>query len=318
MRNNQFGFAHYLLFILLIIIGAATFAGWKVYSTQSSSKTIPQSYKKIVAIGDISCPPDETTDSTHCQDKATFNQAKIFKPDAVLALGDLQYEDGALDKFQTSFAKTWGTYKNILYPAPGNHEYTSADASGYYSYFKDAPVDISKGYYAFKLGDWEIISMNSNCDKLGGCAADSVQIKWLDNQLNQSSAKCTLAFWHYPRFSSGKYFSDAATKNPSANMWTVLTAHKADVVLNGHDHIYERFAPQTSDGAASNVGLSEFVVGTGGKSLYEKNGTTPNSEKFINDKFGILAMKLYSNKYSWEFIDTGGQVLDSGTRSCNL
>ncbi len=327
MRHREKGFSTFEIFLIIIVVSILGLIGWNVYNRQinnpqtvsQSSTTVVTAPKTVVAVGDISCDPNDTNRSkpNYCQDAKVAELVKKLNPDALLLLGDLQYLDGALVKFQNTFSKNWSQFKNIRYPTPGNHEYVTAGAAGYYQYFKNSPIDVSKGYYGFNLGKWNIISLNSNCDDAGGCSTTSTQNKWLEQDLSISKASCTLAFWHHPRFTSGEYRNNDDSKNRSINFWNVLTADKADIVLNGHDHLYERYAKQLGTGQQSVSGIRQFVVGTGGKSLYNQSGTTTNSEKVIDGQFGVLKLDLYENSYKWQFININNQILDQGTGQCN-
>src|SRR5439155_8251847 len=203
--------------------------------------------------------------ASECHQRATSDLLVSGGFDAVLPLGDDQYPSGALYDFQTYYDPTWGRVKTTTHPAPGNHEYDTAGAPGYFGYFGAAAGDSQKGYYSYDLGSWHVISLNSNCADVGGCDAGSPQEQWLRADLASRSNACTLAYWHHPRFSSGiTHGSDPRTQA----LWDALYDFHADVVLNGHEHNYERFAPQSPTGAADPNGIREFVVGTGGESLY--------------------------------------------------
>lgn len=224
----------------------------------------------IAAAGDIACEPTMNSNingrqaGQTCHMQATSDLLMAQRFEAVLALGDLQYEDGALVKFQKSYDLTWGRVKAITHPAVGNHEYGTPGAAGYFSYFGGAAGAKDKGYYSFDIGAWHLIALNANCTKVG-CQAGSAQEQWLKADLAKHPAKCTLAYWHQPRFSSALHGNNAATDA----FWQDLYQAGAEIVLNGHDHDYERFAPQTPAAIADpQRGIREFVVGTGGKSLY--------------------------------------------------
>lgn len=318
----------------MALAGVIAFTGWYVYQSKektdtslnnslTSSDDIPASNEshKIVAVGDIVCDPGDpyrlVKNLGYCQEEATYQLAAKNNPDAVLALGDLQYNDGTLDKFQSRFDKSWGQLKSITYPAAGNHEYGTTNAAGYFSYFGSRAGEPGKGYYSFDIGAWHFIALNSNCAQVGGCGEGSPQLEWLKQDLAANSSQtCTAAFWHHPRFTSGNYSTDSASRNLSSAFWTELVKSKADVVLNGHDHIYERFAPQNSAGEADQKGPQQFTVGTGGKVLYKKKVVAPNSEVIIDDSFGVLVMELYTKAYRWQFISADGKTLDSGTQKC--
>lgn len=274
----------------------------------------------IAAAGDISCDPasgsfnggNGTADSCHM--KATLNLIKSINPTAVLTLGDNQYEDATPSQFQNSYALIWGQVKNITYPAAGNHDYHTSGASGYFQYFGAKAGDPTKGYYSFNLGGWHIIALNSNCGEVGGCSVGSPQEKWLRADLAANPTACTLAYWHHPRFSSGEHGDDTSM----TALWQTLDAGGADVALSGHDHDYERFAPQTASGVADSSGVRQFVVGTGGKNHYAIGTLRPNSQAHNDDTYGVLKLTLNATGYAWQFVPEAGRTYtDSGTASCN-
>ncbi|HMB24234.1 MAG TPA: DNRLRE domain-containing protein, partial [Anaerolineales bacterium] len=273
----------------------------------------------IAAAGDIACDPADgnfksgSGTSSACRQKATSDLLAGKNYAAVLTLGDTQYEDGTLKKFQQSFDPSWGRVKNIIRPAVGNHEYNTAGADGYYSYFGSAAGDKTKGYYSYDIGAWHIIALNSNCSKVGGCGTGSPQEKWLKADLAAHPNACTLAYWHHPRFSSGEHGSDSAYDI----FWKDLYAAGAEIVLSGHDHDYERFAPQSPGGAGDPNGIQQFVVGTGGKNHYAFSKTLANSAVRNSDTYGILQLTLHPASYEWKFIpEAGKSFTDSGTRNC--
>lgn len=276
---------------------------------------------KVVAAGDISCDPADPSynggngTATACRMKATSDLALALAPDAVLLLGDNQYENGSLAKYQASYDPSWGRLKAITYPIPGNHEYLTAGAAGYYTYFGAAAADPAQGWYSFDLGGWHIVALNSNCAQVGGCGPGSPQGQWLAADLAAHPGVCTLAYWHHPRFSSGPHGNDAI----SAPFWDALYAARADLVLVGHDHGYERFAPQTPAGAADPAkGIRQIVVGTGGKNLTGIVAVKANSEVRRYDTFGVLGLTLHPNGYEWRFEPAGGGAFtDSGVSLCH-
>jgi acid phosphatase type 7 len=321
--SRGFGAVEVLIFICVLIFAALIC--WRVYQAAPmapAAVNVPaESAKRVVALGDMVCdladPHSSGSDPNYCQDAKTAKVTERQHPDALLLLGDLQYSDGAPSKFTNAFDKNWQAFKNITYPTPGNHEYATPNAAGYYAYFKDGTKEASQPYYTFNLGGWQLFSLNSNCNDVGGCGAESAQVQWLETELSKSKARCTLAFWHHPRFTSGKYARDVNSRGRSEQLWATLASHKADVVLSGHDHLYERFAPQTAAGEADTDGMRQFVVGTGGASLYKRVAATPNSEKVVDDSFGMLLLELFQQAYKWEFKNTDGQVLDSGYQQCS-
>ncbi len=273
----------------------------------------------VVAVGDIACDPADVGynggagTATRCHMLATSNVALGLSPAAVLLLGDNQYENGGLAKYQASFDPSWGRLKSVIRPAPGNHEYATANAQGYYDYFGMAAGDPTKGWYSFDLGGWHLVALNSNCAMIGGCGLASQQGLWLAADLAAHPDVCTLAFWHHPRFSSGPHGDDPLFQD----FWTLLRSADADLILNGHDHGYERFAPQAPDGAADPGGPREFVVGTGGKDITSVTTVRANSEVRNYASFGILELKLHSNGYEWRFLSDAGAPLDSGHGLCH-
>ena len=268
----------------------------------------------VAAAGDIACAAAEPVTPKACQMSAAADLIEAADVDAVLALGDLQYPKGALEDFKTSYDATWGRFKATTYPVPGNHEYYTADAAGYFAYFGDRAGDPQKGYYSFDLGAWHIVALNSNCDAVGGCSETSPQGEWLKQDLLAHPARCTLAFWHSARFSSGPHGSHAEFRD----LWRLLARAGAEVVLNAHDHLYERLAPQTNNAQPSPAGIREFVVGTGGSSHYPALLPAPNREAISADTYGVLFLTLAPGSYSWEFRGVPGSTFqDAGSGTCH-
>jgi calcineurin-like phosphoesterase family protein len=278
----------------------------------------------VAAAGDIACDPADPSynggagTATACRMKATSDLLVGGGFDAVLLLGDNQYEDGALSRYQASYDPTWGRVKGLTRPAVGNHEYGTAGAAGYFTYFGSVAGDPTRGYYSFDLGAWHLIVLNSNCAQVGGCGPGSPQEQWLAADLGAHPGRCTLAYWHHPRFSSGQHGSDPTYQT----FWEDLYAAGADLVLNGHDHIYERFAPQDPAGAADPLrGVREFVVGTGGKNQTPFATVQPNSVARSSGVFGVLALTLYPTGYDWRFLSAAGGTgtfADAGTGLCHI
>jgi len=233
----------------------------------------------------------------------------------VMAVGDLAYPDGTKENF-SCYEKTWGRVKSRTRPAPGNHEFHSAGATPYFEYFGAAAGDPKTGYYSYELGKWHVIVLNSECLDVGGCEAGSPQDKWLRADLAQHPAACTLAYWHKPLFSSGSAHGNDLEMKP---LWQALYDANAEVVVNGHDHNYERFAPQAPDGSADPArGIREFVAGTGGKNLRPMGLPVLNSEVSSSEAFGVLKLTLRANGYDWQFIPQAGRSFtDSGSANCH-
>ena len=233
----------------------------------------------------------------------------------VATFGDGAYPDGSLADYMNCFDPSWGRHKARTRPATGNHEYNhgqSAGAPGYYAYWGAAAGDSGIGYYSYTLGTWHIVVINSSLDMSAG----STQERWLRADLAAHPATCTLAYWHHPRFSSGGNGSTVETQP----IWQALYDFGAEVVLNGHDHDYERFAPQTPTGALDNTnGIREFVVGTGGNSLYSFDiPPIANSQIRSNVNYGVIKLTLWPTSYDWQFIPVaGGTFTDAGSASCH-
>ncbi len=275
----------------------------------------------VAAAGDISCDPTSGSFNggqgtrDNCRMSATSDLLVAMKPSAVLPLGDLQYENGSLTNFQASYDRNWGRLKAVTRPAVGNHEYLTSGAAGYFSYFGTAAGDPKKGYYSFEVGSWHIIALNSNCSQVGGCGVGSAQETWLKADLAAHPTACTLAYWHHPRYSSGQHGSFTAM----TAIWQALYNANAELVLAGHDHDYERFAPQDAKGVKDTArGIRQFVVGTGGKNHYPVGAAIANSEVRNDTTYGVLKLTLSSNSYSWQFVPEAGQTFsDSGTNNCH-
>jgi len=257
-------------------------------------------------------------DIADCSDLAGAEAtAKLLEanPGTVMALGDLAYPNGTPDDFKC-YHKTWGRVKDRTRPAVGNHEFHSTGASYYFQYFGSAAGDPKTGYYSYDLGAWHIVVLNSECQQVGGCEAGSSQEKWLRADLAAHPVGCTLAYFHKPRFSSGLNHGN----DPEVGaFWQALYDYNAELILNGHDHDYERFGPQDPGGNADpKRGIREFVVGTGGKNHREFGIRKSNSEVRNNHAFGLLKLTLKTTGYDWKFIPEAGKTFtDSGSGSCH-
>lgn len=274
----------------------------------------------VVAAGDIACSPlnsaynggDGTADE--CRQRAVSDLVLDIDPDVALTLGDHQYMDGTLAEFMAVYDVTWGRFKGITRPAIGNHEYGTSGASGYFTYFGAAAGPAGKGWYSYDIGDWHVVVLNSMCDAAGGCDVGSEQEQWLRADLAANAAQCTLAYWHHPRFSSGSHGPYPET----APLWEALQADGAEIVLSGHDHVYERFAPQTAAGTADPEGIRQFVVGTGGANHVAFEPALPNSLARNATTFGVLKLTLRDGSYAWAFVpEQPGGYTDSGQANCH-
>jgi chitodextrinase len=284
----------------------------------------------VAAAGDIACDPSNSNfnggngSSNSCRQKYVSDLLVNSGLSAVLLLGDNQYYCGGYTAHLQSYDLSWGRVKSITRPAPGNHEYltsggtdcnsANAGAAGYFKYFGSLAGDPAKGYYSFDIGAWHIIVLNSHCSRAGGCSSSTPQGQWLRNELKTHTNVCTMAYWHVPLFSSGGR-DDATYKT----FWDALYQYNADLVLNGHDHTYERFAPQTPDGVLDPVrGIREFVVGTGGANHTSFVTTAANSEVRNDQTYGVLRLTLRPTSYDWQFVPEAGKTFtDSGSTACH-
>ena len=253
----------------------------------------------LLAVGDIAgCP-------SGYKDEAVSNLVSGISGTIAL-LGDLVYDDGTTKEFQNCYAPSWGRHLSRSRPAPGNHEYHTSNASPYYNYFGSRAGPAGKGYYTFTLGSWRIYSLNSERNL-------SAQASWLKSQLAAHPSKCVLAFWHKPLFTSGKNSPETAMRP----LFTVLYNAGAEIVLNAHNHGYDRFAPQDPSGKAASRGIRQFVVGTGGSKLYGFGSPRRNSQVRYAGGHGVLKLDLGGESYSWRYVSVPGKSFtDSGSGSC--
>lgn len=251
-----------------------------------------------------------------CEAKADEATAALVEKidGTVFTLGDNVYPSGTVGQFESCYEPSWGRLKTRTRPVPGNHDYATAGASGYYGYFGERAGNPARGYYAYDLGAWHILALNSELDT----SADSEQVQWIRDDLAQNRAMCTLAMFHRPLFSSGPHGRDGSG-DKTRPLWDVLYENGVDVILNGHDHDYERFAPQNPRGERDDArGVREFVVGTGGATPYTFGAIRPNSEKRIAGTFGVLKLTLHASSYDWEFRSIAPLLFnDRGSGECH-
>ena len=248
-----------------------------------------------------------------CQQRATSDLLVAGGYAAVLTVGDNQYETGSLAKYQQVYDPSWGRVRALTRPVPGNHEYSTPGAAGYFDYFGAVAGDRAQGWYSFDVGDWHLVALNSNCSAIGGCGAGSAQEQWLRDDLAAHPSRCTLAYWHHPRFSSG---SSHGSSTATQALWQALQDAGADLVLSGHEHNYERLAPLTAAGATGAAGLRSFVVGTGGKTRYGFASPVTGSEARDATSYGILELTLGPDRFTWRFRAAVGTFADSGAATC--
>ncbi len=256
-------------------------------------------------------------DVATCDSSADRRTAKLLPETkgTIFTLGDHAYPHGTRAQFRSCYGPTWGKYKKRTKPAMGNHDYPTSTAKPYFDYFGRKAGPHGRGYYSYDRGRWHIVALNSMCEEVEGCGARSRQAHWLRKNLRKHRARCTLAYFHHPLFSSGEHGNEPMMRP----IWRILYRANADVVVNGHDHDYERFAPQTPRGARRpKQGIREFVVGTGGAERRPFRAIKPHSEARNAHTSGVLKLKLRSRSYHWRFVPvTGRSYTDSGKDRCH-
>jgi len=251
----------------------------------------------LVAAGDVASCRSSGDEATAAHDAR--------HPGTVAVLGDSVYESGSDEEFRRCYAPSWGRFKGRTRPAVGNHEYGTPGAAGYFRYFGRAAGDPRHGYYAYRLGSWQVVVLNTNCAAAGGCGAGSPQERWLRGVLASSAATCTVAYGHHPRFSSGFHGPDR-TVQP---LWRALQDAHVELYLAGHDHHYERFA--------TSRGLRQFVVGTGGRSTYPVFRRVAGSQARWAGGYGVLSLRLLEGSYAWRFVAAPVErFTDTGSARC--
>ncbi|MBP9112693.1 MAG: metallophosphoesterase [Polyangiaceae bacterium] len=256
-------------------------------------------------------------DIAECGGIGASRTAKLLDaiPGTVFTLGDNAYGVGSDKEFTTCYDPFWGRHKARTKPVPGNHDYDTKNASGYYKYFGAAAGDPTKGYYSYDVGTWHVIALNSNCGEIDGCDAQSPQVAWLKADLAANAAKpCTAALWHHPRYTVGVH-SNGTGMQP---IWETLYANNVELILTGHDHNYQRWAPLDAAGKVDLVkGMRSFVIGTGGKDFYGTQADV-RVEAREHDTWGVVKFTLNPSGYDWEFIAEPGKTFkDKGTGNCH-
>lgn len=252
----------------------------------------------VYAAGDIArCPHPDTRFSGAAETAAVVAAGLAADPGAaVLTLGDHTYPRGRPEEYTACYGPTWGRFRDRTYPAPGNREYATGRGKPYFDYFGQRA---GRGYYSFDLGGWHLVSLDSD---LSG-AAMAAQLAWLREDLAAHPARCTLAYWHHPLYSSGGHGNVAVMHDA----WNLLYKAGAELVLSGHDHDYERFAPQDADGRLDQArGIRQFVVGTGGAFATPFLWPVANSQFRENNRYGVLRLRLFDGGYEWRFMPVAG------------
>ncbi|MFZ6873546.1 metallophosphoesterase family protein [Undibacterium sp. Di27W] len=267
----------------------------------------------VYAAGDIAECKKKPAEESIAARTAELIAAGLDKDSTARAitLGDNTYPIGSPEEFSRCYEPTWGRFKDKTLPSPGNHEYGMPKALGYYNYFGEVAGPDRRGYYATRLGKWLVLSLNSNLDEV----QMQVQLSWLKEELAGNKHNCTLAFWHHPAFSSGGHGNN---KNMQ-DVWKILSAAKADIVLAAHDHNYERFVPLDANGDRDDKnGIRSFIVGTGGAKLTPMFLAKNTTEIRDNSTHGVLKLTLNEKSYEWEFIPIPGQSFsDKGKAACH-
>jgi hypothetical protein len=285
-------------------------------SGSTAPTPLPSPDPILVAAGDIASCTSSGAEATARLLDGLFPPGAPAERGTVAALGDNAYDRGSPGEYAACYDPTWGRHRTRTRPTPGNHDYLTPGAGGYYAYYGSAAGDPARGYYSFELGTWHVVVLNSNCQAVGGCDAGSAQEAWLRADLAAHPGACALAYWHHPRFSSGARHGDHPFMR---DLWQALQEHGVELALAGHEHNYERFAPQDADGRADLAnGIREFVVGTGGHDLlYGFGPPKPNSELRATGSWGVLELTLRSGSYDWRFVSAAGAAFtDVGSQAC--
>ncbi|HEY4100562.1 MAG TPA: metallophosphoesterase [Gemmatimonadales bacterium] len=276
----------------------------------------------LVGVGDIAvCGTKAASQTAQLMDSLLQADSAAKVNDAAFTLGDNAYPSGSATDYSVCWGPTWGDsarrIMKVLHPSPGNHEYNTQGATPYLQYFGSKAGSSKKGYYSYNVGDWHIISLNSEIavDPAFSAQDRQAQLDWLKQDLQSNKKLCTMAYWHNPRFSTGWHGSDVSLQP----LWQILYDGNADLILSGHDHDYERFRPQTPAGVLDSVrGITEMVVGTGGGDLRGFRSTpAPNSIVRIEGHYGVLKLTLGKEEWRAAFIEVGGRVWDPSGGKCH-
>jgi hypothetical protein len=286
----------------------------------------------VAGAGDIACGSDSS--SAQCKQMLTSDLLLQIAPAAVLALGDTQYELGQYDNYLRFYDPSWGRLKAITHPVVGNHEYGTSDANGcgyacgYFDYFNGPGQPFGPagprglGYYAYDVGAWRLYAVNSNCGRTGApdCGPGSEQARWLEADLAAHPRACSLMYMHHPIFTSDtRSFDEEPFRAQMRGLWQPFYDHGGDVVLTGHSHFYERYAPQDPQERPDPArGIRQFIVGTGGRNVYDVGKVEPTSEVRGVSTFGVIRLGLHASSYDWRFVpEPGKPFTDAGSQPCH-
>ena len=300
----------------LASIGLLALAGsGGVTPVQAKSADPEPKVSRIVAVGDIACDPNSPYIKTpgHCQHDRVGGLVKRMVnrgADQFITLGDAQYEYAKYNAFRAEFHPAFRSVRSVTKAVAGNHEYYTDGARGHFRYWGKRAGTRQQPWRTFTpVAGWRIVLLDSQCEHVGGCGPDSPQGQWLESVLDANARTCTVAMWHHPLQTSGAYAGNVDSRSRAIKLWRIANAGGVDVVLNGHDHIYERFAKRS--------GIQQFVVGTGGKNHYKITTKAPGSKKRIGDRYGVLRLDLASNgTYRHAFVTASGTVVDRGSKTC--
>ena len=292
-----------------LVVGILAVA-WCLTATTCGGEEERSTTRALLAAGDIG----------DCGTQGAAATARILAehPDATIAvLGDIAYPHGTADDFERCFAPTWGRFRDRMRPATGNHDHATPDAAGYATYFGARGGPAGSWRYSYELGAWHVVVLDSDCWRVGGCELDDPQARWMRADLREHRRRCTLAYWHRPPFSSGRY-GDAADTERVRSLWRTAVQEGVDVVLTAHEHSYERHAPMDPDGTGDRRGTRLFVVGTGGGNLRRfHNPPLPTTQIRDGETWGVLRLDLRPGGYDWRFLPARGQTFtDHGSSAC--
>jgi len=299
--------------IVSVFVAALAGAGLLVWAFRPGTGSADETGARVLlAAGDIA-------ECEHQGDEATAKVLGQFPEATIAALGDLAYQHGTPADFKQCYGPSWGRFKERTWPTTGNHDEATKNAQGYWDFFGPRGGPYDRYYYSYELGSWHVVVLNSDCWRVGGCDTGDPQAQWLRRDLERHPTLCTLAYWHRPPFSSGRYGAPSDTKRVRP-LWAVLADEGVDVLLTGHEHSYERFAPMDADGRRDDArGVRLFVVGTGGGNLRPfKHDPLPTTQARQDDTWGLLKLTLTATRYAWEFLPVaGGTFSDSGSSTCH-